>query len=173
VAGDAPPNDGVLLEWRVHLLRRAQPRRTVRVVLIIAIVGVLALMTFGHPLYALIVLAALIGALSDFFFPMRFRLTETEAVSSTLLSARKLPWERVRQVYEQADGVKLSPLPRPSRLEAYRGIYLWFGENREEVLAVVHKMSRQAREKRQEEFAAVSPKKSRQTASRRRSRNRK
>lgn len=173
LAGDARPADGVLLEWRVHLLRQAPPRRIAAVVLVMALVALLALLTFGNPLYALLVLAALAAALSDFLLPIRFRLTGTEAVSSTLLSVRRLSWERVRGVYEHPDGVKLSPLRRPRRLEAFRGVYLWYGGHREEILAVVHKMTQQARENRQEESNAASPNSKPQPASRRRSRTRK
>jgi hypothetical protein len=35
-------------------------------------------------------------------------------------------------------GVKLSPLPRPSRLDAYRGIYAWIREHdQDEVMAAI------------------------------------
>jgi hypothetical protein len=48
-----------------------------------------------------------------------------------------MSWSQVKSVRRDALGAKLSPLARPSRLEAYRGIYLWFEGNAEDVMAFI------------------------------------
>lgn len=162
----APSDDTLLLEWRVHLLRRA-PRKAVAVCLAILAVGVVAYFSVQHLLFALAAMLLLAGALSDFLFPIRFRLTRRDVASYNLLSIRKLPWERVRRVYEMPDGVKLSPLRRPSRLEAFRGVYLWFDGNRDEVLTVIHKLMPTPHRAVQKESAAPHGKTRRRSRRRR------
>jgi hypothetical protein len=54
-----------------------------------------------------------------------------------LVMRRRMGWPQVRRVARDGLGVKLSPLARPSRLEAYRGIYLWFSDNADEVMEFI------------------------------------
>lgn len=85
------------------------------------------------------VLAAglLMAAISDFLCPIRYRMTEEGLEARGLVMRRRMEWSAVKRVVRDELGVKLSPLPRPSRLEAYRGIYCWFAENADEVMDFV------------------------------------
>ncbi|KPJ63510.1 hypothetical protein AMK68_03805 [candidate division KD3-62 bacterium DG_56] len=54
------------------------------------------------------------------------------------LSLRRMAWSQVWACHRDAWGVKVSPLARRSRLEAFRGIYLWFGDdNAESILHAI------------------------------------
>jgi hypothetical protein len=50
---------------------------------------------------------------------------------------RNKKWTEFRSYYKDKNGVFLSPFPRPTRLENYRGLYIRFSENEEEVMDFV------------------------------------
>ena len=71
----------------------------------------------------------------EFFLPTRFTLDDRGATKRFLLFTRFMPWEKVRRTSPDSRGVLLSPMPFPSRLEVFRGLYLRFGRSRAEVLS--------------------------------------
>lgn len=54
-----------------------------------------------------------------------------------LLKSSEIKWANVKRCYLDDFGVKLSPLDRVSRVEAFRGVYLRFGDNQNEVIEAV------------------------------------
>ncbi|UCH33738.1 MAG: hypothetical protein JSV65_14370, partial [Armatimonadota bacterium] len=90
-----------------------------------------------HPLAAAVTGLLVFAAVAEFLLPITYRI-DAEGVSfRNFLSLRHLKWADVKRCYRDAHGVKLSPLARPSRLEAYRGIYVWLGEDGEAVLDAI------------------------------------
>jgi len=79
----------------------------------------------------------LFGAISEFLLPITYTITEQGASASSLFARRSIRWKDVRHVYLDSLGVKLSPVSRESRLEAFRGVYLRFDRNQDKVLAAV------------------------------------
>lgn len=79
----------------------------------------------------------LIGALASFIFPTTYRLDEAGASHSRLTGAGSIEWKRVRSVADEKEGLFLSPFPTRSRLENFRGLYLPYRGNREEILTAV------------------------------------
>jgi hypothetical protein len=128
-----------VLRWRIHLAR-LQPKRYAFVVAVILLVATSAYAWFHSPLASVIMVFVLTGALSDFLFPVTFILTSTQDSARTVFGRRVIEWKSVKKVYVDDRGVKLSPLGTRSRLEAYRGVYLYFGDNREAVLAAVSEL---------------------------------
>jgi hypothetical protein len=55
-------------------------------------------------------------------------------------------WSQYRSCYPDKNGVLLSPFVRPSRLENFRGTYIRFWNNREEVVSFVKTMIEKNRE---------------------------
>lgn len=132
--------DGELvLTWQVHLAKE-QPQRFAGVIIVILGVMLLAALLFGSLLSAIIMAFVLFGALSDFFLPVKYTLTTTHVSASTRLGKRTMAWKDVRRCYLDEYGIKISPLRRRSRLEAYRGVYLRFGDRKEEVLDAVKRL---------------------------------
>jgi hypothetical protein len=76
-------------------------------------------------------------ATRDYWLPVRYTVSEKGAAVRYLGAAYDISWERVKYVTVTADGVKLSPLPPRSRLEPFRGVYLRFADNREQVLEAI------------------------------------
>jgi len=68
---------------------------------------------------------------------VRYVVTEHGASCRMLLKAARIQWADVRRCYIDDLGIKISPLNRRSRLEAFRGVYLRFAGNRDEVISAV------------------------------------
>lgn len=128
-----------VLVWKVHLLCES-PRKVLLVIPIVAI-SLVAGYIFTHSLLVLAVtLFLFVSSLVEYLFPIRYELTSRGASAYTLLGRTTIEWERVRKYYIDDYGIKLSPLASQGRLEPYRGVYLRFGRNRNEVMEVVRRM---------------------------------
>jgi len=124
------------LQWTIHLARRRPARTAVALGFILA-AAVCAGWAFRSPVLGLLAAFLLTAAIADYLFPVRYRLGEDGLEARGFLLRRRMTWSQVRRVTRDHLGVKLSPLPRPSRLEAYRGIYLWFAGNEDRVMATI------------------------------------
>jgi hypothetical protein len=137
---------GPVLEWTVHLARD-RPGRAAVVVLTLLLAAGLCFTLFRSPLFALLTAAVLLGATSEFLLPIRYRLDNQGAESANLHNRRRISWRDVRKAYLLEDGIQLSPFDQPTRLEAFRGVFLRFGPggDRETVLAAVRERREAAR----------------------------
>lgn len=87
-----------------------------------------------------------VASLASFLFPTVYRLTKDSIEVRSLGVARVRPWSEMRRMSVDRTGVFLSPFERRSWLEAYRGVRLLFGGNRDQVVAFVEaKLGRKAR----------------------------
>jgi hypothetical protein len=133
----APPRT---LRWRSWPLTENLPRSILRVALFLglcALVGV----GFGGWEYALLAMVLVGLSLLRFFLPTTYVLDEQAATARVLGPARKLPWSQVRRVGVGPAGVFLSPFERPSRLDSFRGMFLRFAHNADEVTSFVRKQT--------------------------------
>lgn len=76
-------------------------------------------------------------SLSSFLLPTTYRLTDDAVEVRSLGVARVRPWTEMRRMTVDQTGVFLSPFEKRSWLEAYRGVRLLFGGNRDQVVAFV------------------------------------
>ena len=137
--------DVVLAEWSVHPIRQ-EPRKLATFLLLLLLAnGILFLllrwMYTSHAYLAVLGNLVLIGSVSDYLFPVRFRLTEEGADYRNLLLRKHISWADVRNCYVSDYGVKLSPLEKQSRLDAFRGFILIFNNNREEIIEHVKRLA--------------------------------
>lgn len=123
--------------WRVHLARQ-QPERLPVVLLVLVGAPVLGLWLMGHWLFALAALWMVFSATADYLLPVRYELN-TEGVRQKGWSPRVMRWEKVKRVVWGEQGVLLSPFAQPSRLDAFRGVFLWYGDQPDEVRAWVER----------------------------------
>lgn len=128
-------NGQVDYQWRIHLARQA-PERLPVVVLVLVGTPLLGGMLMGHWLYGLIAFWMLFSAMADYLLPIRYEVDRT-GVRQRGWSPRFMAWERVRRVVWGEQGVYLSPFAQPSRLDAFRGIFLWYGDQREQIEQIV------------------------------------
>jgi hypothetical protein len=69
--------------------------------------------------------------------PTRYRLTDEGLEVKSLGVTRARPWSEMRRMAVDEAGIFLSPFERPHWLEAYRGVRLLTGGNRDQVVAFV------------------------------------
>ena len=124
-----------ILSWKVHLARQ-YPARTIVCIAFIAVAVTAGYFTVG-PYVAALIGAALIASFSDFLFPVRYVIATDRVSCRMLFKSAQIKWADVKRCYVDDQGVKLSPLDRVSRLEAFRGVYLRFGANEREVIETV------------------------------------
>ncbi len=79
----------------------------------------------------------LLGSLSSFYLPTRYTIDESGVMVKRILHNRRMYWYRVRSVSDERDGVFLSTFPVKSRLENFRGLYLPYRNNRQQILELV------------------------------------
>ncbi len=140
---DAPANnpapeedpEQVLLTWRSIPAKR--DRRVTALVSLVVIGLPVVLGIWYGPFYGVLALLILGGSLSSFFLPTDFSLTDKSIARRYLGVEHKRTWGEFRSYYPDKNGVLLSPFPRPSRLENFRGMYVRFEGNRDRVLAII------------------------------------
>lgn len=124
-----------VLRWQVHLMKR-QPERLPVLVLVLVGVPILGAWLMGHWIFGVAALWMLWSATADFFIPIRYE-ADAEKVRQRGWSPRVMRWDKVKRVVWGEEGVLLSPFAQPTRLNAFRGIFLWYGDHREQVEALV------------------------------------
>ena len=122
------------LSWSVALWKR-DPAKLLVIASIASGAGVLGLIALKSPFGFGLGFIMIALATADFWLPIHHRLDGRGATRKVGLSVSTIEWSAIVQVREQQDGVKLSPLESASsRLEAFRGVYLRFDGNREQVM---------------------------------------
>ncbi|GIV21392.1 MAG: hypothetical protein KatS3mg023_3143 [Armatimonadota bacterium] len=124
------------LRWRVHLLRE-QPQKAWLAGAIMLLASALVGVAFRSAGMGLLALLLLWLATRDYWLPVHYAVDEQGARVRYLGAGFDIAWERVKYVTVTPDGVKLSPLPPRSRLEPFRGVYLRFAGNRDQVLEAI------------------------------------
>ena len=110
--------------WVCHpLVEEPWPRSAALVAAILAF-SALAAAAFEGLLYGAIALAVLSGSMSRFLLPTSYEIGGSGIAVSHLLRRRLRAWEEIRRVEVREDGLFLSPFPRPSRLDSFRGLFL-------------------------------------------------
>jgi hypothetical protein len=92
---------------------------------------------FAHWFYGVFSLGALTASLSRYFFPTRYALDGDGVSTQHLGLKQRRSWAEFRRADEHRDGIFLSPSARPSRLDSFRGVFLRFAQNREDVVRFV------------------------------------
>jgi hypothetical protein len=138
-ANTLPVEGDVVLTWQVHLAKE-QPKKLAVVIPATFVAAVCAFAWIQHPVFVIAMLLLVVGSLADFLFPVTYTITTTRVTVSTRAGKRIIAWKDVRKCYLDDFGVKLSPLRIQSRLEAYRGVYLRFGDKRKEVIEAVERL---------------------------------
>ncbi len=135
---DEAQDDGPVLEWVCHPAKKNLIRTVAVSLFIMVLVVIVYYMTYSI-WFAILGFAILTGSLAAFYFPTRYKLTEREIVVKSTIQTNKRKWSQYRSCYPDKNGVLLSPFLRPSRLENFRGLYIRFWNNRDEVMAFVKK----------------------------------
>ena len=130
------PHSSVVLEWKTHPMRKRPVAATI-VTVFILVVGILVFSTTSSKAFTVLALVVLFMSLAKFYMPTAFKLTDKEIIIKSTTQTVKKEWSMFRSFYPDKNGVLLSPFVRPSRMENFRGMFLMFNDNRDEVIAFV------------------------------------
>ncbi|MCE5199474.1 hypothetical protein LLG39_10915 [bacterium] len=126
------------MTWTVHLAKQ-YPNKLPWLIAALLVASVAGYFVLG-PVGVIAVSAAVLGAVADFVFPLKYTLTSERAICHRLTGTTQLRWADVRRCYLDELGIKISPLANQTRLEAFRGVFLRFNGNREQVIEVVKRL---------------------------------
>lgn len=119
------------LKWKSHLCME-HPRKTVFLIIFLLAIWVGVYLTSG-PFWLFIAILFLGGAVLPFFLPTYYHLHNDGIEVKGAVMKKKKSWADFRSCYPGKNGVLLSPFAKPSRLENFRGTYLRFNNNKDEV----------------------------------------
>ena len=125
-----------LLAWTTHPIKK-RPLAAVLVSLFILLIPFIVLSITSSRIFGFLSLVVLFASVAKFYFPTYFRLTDSEAIIKSSTQTIKRKWSEFRSFYRDKNGVLLSPFVEKSRLENFRGIYLIFNNNDDEVMEIV------------------------------------
>ena len=125
-----------LLEWVCHPARRSKKVTYLVSIFIVILVAVVYYATYSI-WFTILGFLILTGSLAGFYFPSHYKFTDDGIYVKTTMQTLEKKWTQYRSYYSDKNGVLLSPFARPSRLENFRGIYIKFWNNKEDVMAIV------------------------------------
>lgn len=127
------------LSWVSHPAKVRKIATTMVLLFIVAVFIVVYSVTYS---ILMVMLAAFIflGTLSTFFFPTRYELTKDKIKAKYLVNRVEKEMKNFRSYYPDKNGVLLSPFTRPSRLENFRGLYIRYHQNKNEVDSFIKKI---------------------------------
>ena len=125
-----------LLAWTTHPIKK-RPLAALLVTLFILFIPFIVLSITSSKLFGFLSLVVLFASVAKFYFPTDFILTDSEAIIKSSTQTIKKNWSEFRSYYPDKNGVLLSPFVDKSRLENFRGIYLIFNDNKDEVIGII------------------------------------
>ena len=135
-ASPAAPDAPQALEWSVWPARR-RPWAAGVLLASLVVLGVLIAKETGDRVLGVAAPLMVLATVGSFIAKTEYRLTPETIEVRTLGVARARPWGEMRRATVDRHGVFLSPFEKRSWLEAYRGVRLPFGGNRDQVVAFV------------------------------------
>lgn len=124
------------IAWSVWPARR-RPLAAAIVVAAAVVLGALIAKGTHDRVLAVAAPVAVLLSLSSFLLPTGYRLTKESVEVRSLGVLRVRPWTEMKRYEADANGVFLSPFENRTWLDAYRGLRLVPGGNRDQVVAFV------------------------------------
>ncbi|MBD3234906.1 MAG: hypothetical protein GF315_14375 [candidate division Zixibacteria bacterium] len=115
-------------------------KRTLIVSIFLLIIFATVYLTTHSPLLTVVAVIIMVGSLSSFYVPTKYTMNQDGVEIRSFSGIKTYNWSRFRSFYPDSNGVFLSPFVKPSRLENFRGVYLRFSDNRDEVMDFVTAM---------------------------------
>lgn len=131
--------ENLKLEWTVRLSSR-QPQRVGAIFGMAALALLVGAVWIG-PIVGILGAAMVLGATAEFWMPTKCTLDEKGGAVRLGFSVSVIEWPNVKRVVIAEDGVKLSPLADTTRSAPFRGVFLRYESNRDEVLSLVRRLA--------------------------------
>ena len=124
------------VRWRSHPIVGEYPRSLLCPAIVLAIcVGVYY--SFESLGWALLSAGFFAVSLARYFLPTSYELNADGVRVSFFFTVKSIRWSSVRRVDGHRQGLHLSPFERPSLLDSFRGTFLRFRDNADEVVSFV------------------------------------
>lgn len=127
---------GRSVSWKIHPVKR-KPWVSAMVTLVVLMFSFLVYVSTESAFFCVLSLVVLFASLAKFYMPTSYTLTEKEVIVKTTTQTLKKEWSLYRSYWPDKNGILLSPFVEQSRLENFRGLYLIFGDNREEATSFI------------------------------------
>ena len=121
-----------MLSWRYHPAAKNKAK-TVLVAMVVAFFGFFTWWYSQSTIFAFLAAVILTASLGVFFFPTRYTLTEENLTVEFLGTKQVKKWGNFVRAEPEKNGVFLSPFACKSFLEHYRGVFVRYDGNKEEV----------------------------------------
>lgn len=125
-----------MLKWSSHPVRK-KASISVLVVLFLLVVWLVVYVTTSSLFLTGLSVVIMLASLSTFFLPTRYELSQDKVGIYYVLGKKEKEWSVFRSFYVDKNGLLLSPFPNPSRLENFRGVYVRFDRNKDQVVDFV------------------------------------
>jgi hypothetical protein len=124
------------MKWDVKLWERS-PRKLYMILAACLAAGCIGWIAFQQVIFIIIGFAAIAIATAEFWVPQKYKIDEDGASSRNGFAVTSISWADVKRVTQDGDGVRLSPLEKDGALAPFRGVYLRFCANRQEVIQAI------------------------------------
>lgn len=131
-----PSSTSTELSWQAHPASERAGAAVLGGAVVLAVAAA-AWWSGGGWAWSVLALAILTAALNRFFFRSRFAIDAEGITARFPLSTRRLGWRDVRRFVVDANGGYLSTRARRSWLDAYRGLHVMFGDQRDAVIECI------------------------------------
>jgi hypothetical protein len=121
-----------MLSWRYHPAAKDKAK-TVLAVAVIVTFGVFVWWYSQSGIFAFLAVLILTASLGVFFFPTNYTLNEDGLTVEFLGTKQVKKWDSFVRAEPEKNGIFLSPFSRKNFLEHYRGIFVRYNGNKEEV----------------------------------------
>jgi hypothetical protein len=129
-------DEEVIFEWTSHPLRQ-KPGKALFFWVVMGLVLGAIYAAFHQVGWVILAALFLFGSLSDFLFPTRYRVTASGVEVRRKFGKVTKEWSDFRRADFERFGVFLSPFAKPRRLENYRGLFLPYPTQREQLETIV------------------------------------
>jgi len=129
-------DDCVSIQWSCHPVKR-RPLFSAAITLFVLLVIAMVYNTTQSAFFGLLAFIVMFVSLAKFYFPTHYRLSDKGVTVKTTTQTVTKTWSDYRSFYPDKNGILLSPFVEPSRLENFRGLFIMFNNNREEVISFV------------------------------------
>ena len=122
--------------WQVRLPAR-DPQKLYSILFMCVLGAFAGWLLFHNVAFALIGFVAIGASTAEYWLPQKYKLDRNGASAQCGISVSAIQWSDVKQVTPDERGVKLSPLSGNGRMNEFRGVYLRFNQNKDQVLEQV------------------------------------
>lgn len=125
-----------MLNWSTHPVKK-KASISILVVVFLLVIWLVVYLTTSSLFLTFLSVVIMLVSLSSFFLPTYYELDQDKIRIRYFFTRREREWSAFRSFYVDRNGVLLSPFQRPSRLENFRGIYVRFNRNKDQVVDFV------------------------------------